>query len=80
MLTGGLAAGIATRSFTGSVRLRVYNAFRTKCKLQTTSDRFDGLVKYPVCAAYVAQATARPAFAKALADQMVHFPAGLAAV
>ena len=36
-------------------------------------DRFDGLVAYPACRAYVARATARPAFRKAHADQMAHF-------
>jgi glutathione S-transferase len=36
-------------------------------------DRFDGLADYPACHAYVARATARPAFAKAHADQMAHF-------
>ena len=38
-------------------------------------DRFDGLADYPACKAYVARATARPAFAKAHADQMAHFAA-----
>ena len=38
-------------------------------------DRFDGLVPYPACRAYVARATARPAFVKAHADQMAHFAA-----
>jgi glutathione S-transferase len=38
-------------------------------------DRFDGLANYPVCAAYLARATARPAFVKAHADQMAHFAA-----
>ena len=38
-------------------------------------DRFDGLVPYPACRAYVARATARPAFRKAHADQMAHFAA-----
>ena len=38
-------------------------------------DRFDGLAAYPVCKAYVARATARPAFIKAHADQMAHFAA-----
>jgi glutathione S-transferase len=36
-------------------------------------DRFDGLKGYPACHAYVARATARPAFVKAHADQMAHF-------
>ncbi len=36
-------------------------------------DRFDGLAGAPVCRAYVARATARPAFVKALSDQMTHF-------
>lgn len=36
-------------------------------------DRFDGLADCPVCRAYVARATARPAFVKAHADQMAHF-------
>jgi glutathione S-transferase len=36
-------------------------------------DRFGGLADYPACAAYVARATARPAFVKAHADQMAHF-------
>lgn len=36
-------------------------------------DRFDGLANYPACRAYVARATARPAFVKAHADQMAHF-------
>jgi len=39
-------------------------------------DRFDGLADYPACKAYVARATARPAFRKAHADQMAHFAAG----
>lgn len=38
-------------------------------------DRFDGLVQYPACRAYVARATARPAFVKAHADQLAHFAA-----
>jgi glutathione S-transferase len=38
-------------------------------------DRFDGLATYPACRAYVARATARPAFVKAHADQMAHFAA-----
>jgi glutathione S-transferase len=38
-------------------------------------DRFDGLADYPACRAYVARATARPAFARAHADQMAHFAA-----
>ena len=42
-------------------------------------DRFDGLAKYPACRAYVARATARPAFAKAYDDQMAHFAAADAA-
>jgi glutathione S-transferase len=42
-------------------------------------DRFDGLGKHPTCRAYVARATARPAFVKAHADQMAHFAAADAA-
>jgi glutathione S-transferase len=38
-----------------------------------TADRFDALADYPACRAYVARATARPAFLKAYADQMAHF-------
>lgn len=38
-------------------------------------DRFDGLAETPACKAYVARATARPAFVKALADQLAHFAA-----
>jgi glutathione S-transferase len=38
-------------------------------------DRFDGLADYPACRAYIARATARPAFKKAHADQMAHFAA-----
>ena len=38
-------------------------------------DRFDGLRAYRACRAYVARATARPAFGKAHADQMAHFAA-----
>jgi glutathione S-transferase len=38
-------------------------------------DRFDGLADHPACRAYVARATARPAFGKAHADQMAHFAA-----
>jgi glutathione S-transferase len=38
-------------------------------------DRFDGLAAYPSCKAYVTRATARPAFAKAHADQLAHFAA-----
>jgi glutathione S-transferase len=42
-------------------------------------DRFDGLADYPACRAYVARATARPAFIKAYDDQMAHFAAADAA-
>ncbi|MGN6480762.1 glutathione S-transferase family protein [Luteibacter sp.] len=42
-------------------------------------DRFDGLADYPACHAYVARATARPAFQKARADQIAHFAAADAA-
>jgi glutathione S-transferase len=42
-------------------------------------DRFDGLTDNPACRAYVVRATARPAFAKARADQMAHFAAADAA-
>ncbi|WGR74462.1 MULTISPECIES: glutathione S-transferase family protein [unclassified Bradyrhizobium] len=42
-------------------------------------DRFDGLAGHPACRAYVARATARPAFVKAHADQMAHFAAADAA-
>ncbi len=42
-------------------------------------DRFDGLAPYPACRAYLARATARPAFAKAYGDQMAHFAAADAA-
>jgi glutathione S-transferase len=38
-------------------------------------DNFDGLAAYPEARAYVARATARPAFQKAHADQMAHFAA-----
>lgn len=38
-------------------------------------DCFDGLSEHPACRDYVARATARPAFAKAHADQMAHFAA-----
>ena len=38
-------------------------------------ERFDGLGQYPACRAYVARATARPAFVKAHADQLAHFAA-----
>jgi glutathione S-transferase len=38
-------------------------------------DRFEGLAGHPACRDYVARATARPAFAKAHADQMAHFAA-----
>jgi glutathione S-transferase len=38
--------------------------------------RFDGLAAHPACRAYVARATARPAFKKAYADQMAHFAKG----
>ncbi|HEX3672800.1 MAG TPA: hypothetical protein VHU87_00875 [Rhizomicrobium sp.] len=38
-------------------------------------DRFNGLADYPAARAYVARATSRPAFVKALADQMAHFAA-----
>lgn len=38
-------------------------------------DRFDGLADAPACRAYVARATARPAFTRAHADQMAHFTA-----
>lgn len=38
-------------------------------------DRFEGLAAYPACRAYLAHATARPAFKKAHADQLAHFAA-----
>jgi glutathione S-transferase len=38
-------------------------------------DRFDGLKDHRACKAYVARATARPAFAKAHSDQLAHFAA-----
>jgi glutathione S-transferase len=38
-------------------------------------DRFGGVADYPACRDYLARATARPAFAKAYADQMAHFAA-----
>ena len=38
-------------------------------------DRFDGLAASPAARAYVGRATARPAFAKAHADQLAHFAA-----
>ena len=38
-------------------------------------DRFDGLSRHPGCRAYVSRATARPAFAKAHADQLAQFAA-----
>ncbi|OFE13452.1 glutathione S-transferase [Pseudohongiella acticola] len=38
-------------------------------------DRFDGLAEYPLCHSFVERATARPAFAKALEDQLAHFAA-----
>jgi glutathione S-transferase len=39
-------------------------------------DRKDGLANHPACRAYVARATARPAFIEAHADQLAHFVAG----
>jgi glutathione S-transferase len=42
-------------------------------------DRFDGLAKFAACRAYVARATARPAFVKAYNDQMAHFASADAA-
>ncbi|MDX3911623.1 MAG: glutathione S-transferase family protein [Sphingobium sp.] len=42
-------------------------------------NRFDGLADYAACNAYVARATARPAFLKAYDDQMAHFAAADAA-
>ena len=38
-------------------------------------NRFDGLADHPACHAYVARATARPAFTKAYEDQLAHFAA-----
>jgi glutathione S-transferase len=38
-------------------------------------NRFDGLANYPACRAYMERAIRRPAFQKALADQMAHFAA-----
>lgn len=38
-------------------------------------ERFGGLAEAPACRAYVARATARPAFDKAHADQLAHFAA-----
>jgi glutathione S-transferase len=37
--------------------------------------RFDGLAIFPACRDYVAGATARPSFVRALADRMAHFAA-----
>ena len=42
-------------------------------------DRFDGLAQSPACRAYLARAKARPAFAKALDDQIAHFTSADAA-
>lgn len=42
-------------------------------------ERFDGLANHPACRAFVARATARPAFRKAYEDQMTHFAAADAA-
>ncbi len=39
------------------------------------TDRAGGLKDHPACAAYLVRATARPAFAKAHADQLAHFAA-----
>ncbi len=39
------------------------------------TERYDGLAGHPTCRAYAARATARPAFAKAHADQLTHFAA-----
>ena len=36
-------------------------------------DRFDGLANYPACRTYLKRAEDRPAFQKALADQLQHF-------
>jgi glutathione S-transferase len=38
-------------------------------------DRFGGLAEFRACQEYVGRALARPAFAKAYADQMAHFAA-----
>lgn len=38
-------------------------------------DRFDGLIEYPACRAYVTRAISRSPFMKAHADQMAHFAA-----
>lgn len=38
-------------------------------------DRFERLEGHPACREYVARATARPAFVKALEDQLAHFAA-----
>ncbi|MDX2145082.1 MAG: glutathione S-transferase family protein [Rhodospirillaceae bacterium] len=38
-------------------------------------ERLGDLADFPACRAYVARATARPAFVKAYADQMAHFAA-----
>ena len=38
-------------------------------------DEWNGLDPFPQCRSYVARATARPAFAKAHADQLAHFAA-----
>ncbi|MEZ4453755.1 MAG: glutathione S-transferase family protein [Nannocystaceae bacterium] len=38
-------------------------------------DRFDGLAAHPACRGYLARAIGRPAFVKALEDQLAHFAA-----
>ncbi|MEO5620551.1 MAG: glutathione binding-like protein, partial [Cypionkella sp.] len=38
-------------------------------------DRFGALADYPAAKSYLARAKARPAFQKALADQLAHFAA-----
>ena len=38
-------------------------------------DRLGGLAAYPACGSYLSRGTARPAFAKARADQLAHFAA-----
>jgi len=66
-----MEAVLAAREWLAAGRFTVADLLMADVLRQV--NRFDGLAKYPACHAYVARATARPAFVKAYDDQMAHF-------
>ena len=69
-----MEAVLAAREWLAAGRLTVADLLMAD--VLRLADRFDGLKPYPACRAYLERLTARPAFRKALADQLAHFAAG----